>query len=129
MKKRELNTYLSTQIEGLSPEKQLEELDKIIEATKAFRSKTKNKIEKKYIYCYTRKKYHLAKSYTIEERDANSTVCVFTDAGYGDGDEYANCIYHITERICPKCKERKEIKSIMTWRGTSFTRDGRKGCF
>lgn len=129
MNKSILNEYLNTQIAGLSPEKQLAEIDKIIEATKAFRSKTKNKIEKKYIYCYTCKKYHLAKSYTIVERDANSTICVYSDAGYGDDDEYANCIYHITERVCPKCKERTEIKSVITWRGPSYTRDGRKGCF
>lgn len=129
MNKTILKEYLNDQIAGLSPEKQMVEIDKIIEYVEKYKSNTLTKIRKKYTYCYTCKKYHLTKLYKIEESDVKSSCCVYSDCGYGDNDEYAECIHHIKEKICPKCGNRQKISSVMTWRGPSFTRDGRKGCF
>ena len=128
MNKRVLKQFLKMQIDGLSPKKQLAELDDIKEYLFKFRSETEDKIAKKFTYCNTCKEYYPTKSYKLEERDVNYTICVYTDCGYGDDDEFAPAIFHVTEYICPKCGNRKEIKSVRTWRGPSRTRDGRPGC-
>lgn len=127
MNKLELKKYLNTQIADCTPEKQLAEIDCIIEYINAYKQKVKAKIGKRYIYCSRCGKYYLTKSYKIEERDKRTTICVYTDCGYGDDDEYAPAIFHIKERVCPKCGNRKEIESKRIWRGESHTRYGRKG--
>ena len=129
MNKSILKEYLNTQIAGLKPEKQLDTIDKIIIYIKDYREKLHTKILRKYILCSNCKKYYPIKSYKIEETDVNSSCLVYSDCGYGDDDEYAKCIYHIKYRICPKCGEKHEFEHKMTWRGPSYTRDGRRGCF
>lgn len=127
MNKTGLKKYLNAQIEGLTPEKQLAELDNVIEYIKSFQKKLVARIEKKYTYCYECKKYSLTKDFKIEEKDQHTTICVYRDCGYGDDDEYAPAIFRIKERVCPKCHSRKEIESKQIWRGKSHTRYGDPG--
>ena len=129
MNKTDFKKYINAQISGRTPEKQLDEIDKIIEYAKEYKEIIRARIEKRYTYCVACEKYYRTKSYKYTEADVKTTICVYTDCGYGDNDEYAPAIYHIKYRICPKCGDRREIESKMTWRGKSHTRYGDPGVF
>ena len=46
------------------------------------------------------------------EEELHKGICVFTDAGYGDDDEYADVTYKVYYLVCPYCGARKEFSKI-----------------
>ena len=60
--------------------------------------------EQNYTYCQNCRKYIRTKSFNvIHKKEWITDVCVSRDAGYGDGDIYADVLYDITYSVCPNC--------------------------
>ena len=125
MNRTEIKKFYQTQLAGLTPDKQVAELDKLQECLKQVRENTKAKIDKKYIFCFNCRKYYPIKSYKIEEKTEKTTICTYRDCGYGDDDMFAPAIRKFKERICPKCGARKEVSSDITWVGKEHRRGER----
>ena len=114
MNKRDFEQLIRESIKDLSIEKQMEFLNKLQHNwTPDVAGKFREKICKKYAYCFECKKYSLIKDFEkIHKTEEHKGVTVYVDAGYGDDDEVADVTYLVTYSVCPKCGAEKEIKKM-----------------
>jgi len=62
-------------------------------------------LAKNKYFCEKCRKYSdIKKLKQTTKTEISRGQCVYTDAGYGDGDEYADVEYLVTYNICPLCK-------------------------
>lgn len=84
-------------------EKIQEEITKKKREVEALKIKLKEATADK-IYCESCQRYFEEKSITKGQYiDTIYGACVYTDSGYGDGDEFADVTYLHTVRRCPRC--------------------------
>lgn len=68
------------------------------------RKELQSKIDTDYCYCNNCNNYFLkAELQTESELKTEYGQCVYTDAGYGDDDEFADVTYRYIWYICPNC--------------------------
>ena len=108
MNKRNFKKYVKEQIKGVPLEKQQNELQKMKECVSEVSHALFANTQKHYVFCEKCKKYiRKSRMKTISETKTVRGVCVYTDAGYGDDDMFADVTYNFTYWVCPKCGERK----------------------
>ncbi len=97
------------EFDELSINKKINLIDEYMEVL----TKEKKKLLDDSYYCKECKQYFekLHWGHRTEE-ELHKGVCVFTDAGYGDDDEYADVTYRIYYLVCPYCGARKEFSKI-----------------
>ena len=89
----------------------LEKIDsELLKITKEWIPEYREKLLKNYSYCKDCRKYYPTKDVEYKEGLHTSEECIFTDAGYGDYDEYAKVTRRYTYRVCPFCKNFTQIK-------------------
>lgn len=49
--------------------------------------------------------YYFSSPKDVSTRKVVRNICIYSDAGYGDMDEYADVVYFQSIVSCPKCKE------------------------
>ena len=104
MKKRDFDTFISSNLKGLSIEQQEILLIKISNWTLQRRKKLKERINKSYLFCDKCHKYSLKTRMKIKSRlETVKNKLIFSDAGYGDNDIYADVTYNIYDYVCPYC--------------------------
>ena len=116
MNKAVFKKYVKSYIINLSTEKQLSLLNKMIDIIKLMKAEvTTNKI-----FCHNCKEWFDNSKIIISSQKEIREVLTFTDAGYGDYNEYANIEYKVTYEECPFCHNKKEvyksqIRTINEW--------------
>lgn len=119
MNKKDFATYISSRLEGLSLEKQIEELEKvqnvylpeqILKRKKQFGTWVPPEKADDYVFCKQCKKYYLKKEGEQKDVQEVRTETTFIDCGYGDDDKLGEVEYLITYGICPRCGGKQEIK-------------------
>ncbi len=109
MTKKEFENYIYQQMHFFTIDEQVKLLEKI---KNEWIPDLINKKTKNYSKCPICKKYALKKrfkkrSFYVVKED----VLVFSDAGYGDDDEYADVKYLVTYATCPLCGKETEVSS------------------
>lgn len=114
MTKRKFENFIEENLKNLPLEKQEELLDKISNKwIPDIEDKFHKKIEKGYKKCSKCNKYFLKTKYTKTwETETYKDELVYSDAGYGDDDEYADVTYNIEYLICPSCGAKNENKKM-----------------
>lgn len=74
--------------------------------------KEKENILQQHYHCDQCKEYFPKNNVKVEEKIETHYECVFTDAGYGDDDRFADVTYSYIYGICPYCGSRNFIKRI-----------------
>lgn len=73
-------------------------------------------------YCRNCGKYFNSDKDKFLEEEYETLICTYSDAGYGDDDEYAPVKYRETYQRCPYCQEKVIIEKNEIWRGKSKSR-------
>lgn len=129
MNKKEFTRYINKQLNGMSLECQIQELQKLQKTylpeliqARMRRLGTWIPPEKKddYIFCKKCGKYSLKSKVNKEFVREVRTVTTFTDCGYGDDDRIGDVEYSVTYVICPKCGHKQEhskyrIRVLREW--------------
>ena len=129
MNKKEFKDFIAENLNCMSLERQIKELQKIQnvylpEILNAKRKKAGTWVPKeekdKYIFCNKCKKYHLKKKWKEELVKEVRTVETYRDAGYGDDDRMGYVEYMVSYHICPVCHEKTEtrkyyIQTLKEW--------------
>ena len=100
MNKKEFTSYIKTNINNLSIEKQIEILNKIQEEYVPY---IQERILKNKILCCNCDKYSNKVKFKTITKQENRIETTYTDAGYGDNDMYGGVEYLVKYRICPLC--------------------------
>ena len=123
MNKNEIKFFIKNQIEGKPPKKQLEILTKLEKFFVGYIEGLKIKISAKYYKCPSCGTYFDKKKIKIFEEERFIRNClVWTDAGYGDDDQFADRKYKVTYCVCPKCSQKYELSKNCIWQGPLRTR-------
>lgn len=109
MRKIEFKNFISSNIKGLTIEKQILLLDKI---SNVWIPEIKNNIQKNYKLCNKCNKYILKNEFKKESKTIKFIEPTYTDCGYGDDDRYGENEYYIEQSVCPNCKKEEEISRI-----------------
>ncbi|MBQ8042583.1 MAG: hypothetical protein IJ272_00340 [Clostridia bacterium] len=137
MNKKDFTRYINEQLEGLSLERQIGELQKVQktylpELIQARQKKLGIWVppEKKqdYMFCESCRKYSLKNKCVQEDITEVRTVTTFRDCGYGDDDKMGDVEYIVTYITCPRCGHKQEkskfrLRTLREWN----RREGRKG--
>ena len=97
MNRTEIKKFYQTQLAGLTPDKQMAELDKLQECLKQVKESTEAKIDKKYIFCFKCRKYSPIKSYKTEEKTEEKKKPLDTYKNQRDG----QCGILLADSSCP----------------------------
>lgn len=92
------------ELNSLPVKDRIDKLNEIKDEVERELTKARKNLQENYIYCKKCNQYH-PKEYlqTISRTETSVGECVFTDAGYGDYDEFADVIYLVTSYVCPSC--------------------------
>ena len=129
MNRKEFTRYINEQLNGMSLEGQIKELQKLLETyLPGLIQERMKKLgmwippEKKddYIFCKKCGKYSLKSNVHKEHVKEVRTVTTFTDCGYGEDDRMGDVEYSITYVICPRCGHKQEhskyrIRVLREW--------------
>ena len=106
MKKRDFETFIKGILKDLPLEKQEDILKKIQHKwLPDIQKKLSNRIKKNYFKCSKCGRYSLKKRFDIiYDQELVKGVTVYSDAGYGDDDKFADVTYSVEYLVCPICK-------------------------
>ena len=119
MNKKDFAAYITKCLEGMSLERQIQELEKVQNKyIPELINKRKKKLgiwvepEKKsqYFKCGKCGKYTLLSKIQHDFVDEIREEYTYRDAGYGDDDRIGDNLYKVEYVICPICGNRQEIK-------------------
>jgi len=111
MNKRHFIQFLNQELKYLTMEEKVESILKIKNST--WLDDYLKHITKNYTLCPHCKKYSLTKKFkNMSEQEIEHNVCVHSDAGYGDNDEFATVTYRVFYEVCPKCGDKIESSRI-----------------
>ena len=133
MNKRDFATYIKERLEGMSLERQIQELEKVqTQYIPELINNRKKKLglwiepEKKgeYFRCEKCHKYSPLKKVKKDFVNEIREEYTYRDAGYGDDDRIGEVLYKVEYVTCPKCGHRQEtnkfyMKLLRDWNARS----------
>ena len=111
------------ELNGLPVKDRIDKLNKIKNDAERELIKVRKDLQENYIYCEKCSGYYpKANLQTVSDTEVIIGECVYTDAGYGDDDMFADVAYLVTSYVCPNCgnKVKEKGRSILS---TSNRRD------
>lgn len=104
-------------------EKRINDINHELKELKARQASLKDELVDSLQYCSKCNHYYDLEDLKLSFEESHVVECVFTDAGYGDDDRFANVKRAHTYYHCPLCQEVLRHTSVVVSTGKSFTRD------
>ena len=108
MTKREFDRFITESLKDLPLEKQEILLSKMLEWTRQSVEKFEQRMKKSYVKCSKCGKYLMKIRLTVVNENILECKCIYSDAGYGYDDVFADVTYNVESYICPYCGEKIE---------------------
>lgn len=129
MNKKDFTSYIISQIEGLSLERQIEELQKvqnvylselILKRKKQLGTWVPPEKAKDYVLCKQCQKYYPKKGCEEQHIHEVRIETTLRDCMYGEDDKLGELEYLVIYSICPRCGEKQEtskwyLRTICEW--------------